>query len=557
MSSPFETNKRPADKQKLRGGYYTPVKLADYLVEWAIRNGTKRILEPSAGDGNFVLAILNHYNKLKVVCDEDKPTIVAVEVESDEVQKAQTRTQRINTNELSINWICDDFFAVYGDLRKDELFDVVLGNPPFIRFQYFVDESRNRAFEHLRNAGYKPTKLANAWVAFIQLSIELLEDGGRLAMVVPAELLQVKYSHELRTRLSKQFEHIVLVGFRKLVFPEIQQEVLLLLAEGKREQTKISSKIHTIQFDNGDELIRQGDLNTAIAHIPSKHSRNGMKWTALFLSNDSFEALDEAEQSNLLTPLGNLAEVDVGIVTGRNKFFVITEETKQQISASNFTVPIVGRTTVLNSPIFSLSDFEEYKNKYPAYLLNFTGIDASELPESILEYLRKGENERVHTGYKCRVRPRWYDVPSVYIPDAFLFRQVHKYPLLVVNEAQVTSTDTIHRVRLTQDVNLRLLATIFFNSLTLAWAEVGGRSYGGGVLELETREAEQLPIPYHENLNLDVEKVDTLLRKGKTEEALSYVDSIVLKEFLGFDTLMMRKIHLAWTQLRDRRIHRR
>jgi adenine-specific DNA methylase len=54
----------------------------------------------------------------------------------------------------------------------------------------------------LRQAGYKPTKLANAWVAFVQLSIELLQEGGRLAMVVPAELLQVKYTHELRDRLA-------------------------------------------------------------------------------------------------------------------------------------------------------------------------------------------------------------------------------------------------------------------------------------------------------------------------------------------------------------------
>ena len=69
-----------------------------------------------------------------------------------------------------------------------------------------------------------------------------------------------------------------------------------------------------------------------------------------------------------------------------------------------------------------------------------------------------------------------------------------------MNGAKATSTDTIHRVRVKKDVDIRLLTTVFFNSLTLAWAEVCGRSYGGGVLELEPREAEELPIFYDDNI---------------------------------------------------------
>jgi adenine-specific DNA methylase len=126
-----------------------------------------------------------------------------------------------------------------------------------------------------------------------------------------------------------------------------------------------------------------------------------------------------------------------------------------------------------------------------------------------------------------------------------------------VNEAQATSTDTIHRVRVKNGVDTRLLATIFFNSLTLAWAEVCGRSYGGGVLELEPREAEELPIFYDDNIKIDVEKVENLLRNDQAYEALDYVDNIILKNYLGFDNFMMGKIRNAWEQLRDRRVTRK
>lgn len=558
LDTTFPSNKQTVDGRKLRGGYYTPLELAQFLVQWGIHEDTKRILEPSCGDGNFILAILNHLEQSADI----SPTIVSVELQADELNKARERAMAFGTNGLRIEWICQDFFEAYGCLQQGSRFDLIVGNPPFIRFQHFDDDSRNLAFGHLRQAGYKPTKLANAWAAFVQLSIELLRDNGRLAMILPAELLQVKYAHELREHLANRFEHIVIVGFKRLVFPEIQQEVVLLLAEGKREGNGQPSDIHTIEYVNGEELIQLNNLDTAVLHVPAKHSRPGMKWTSLFLDESSFAALDEAERAIGLTPLGQLAEVDVGIVTGRNSFFVLTEAQKDELVAAHLTVPIIGRTAALNTTILKEDDFRAYTLKFPAYLLNLNGISLQMMPQKVKDYIQIGEQENIHQGYKCRIRQRWFDVPSISVPDAFLFRQIHRYPLLVVNKAGVTSTDTIHRVRFKKVVDGRpldgrLLATVFFNSLTLAWAEVCGRSYGGGVLELEPREAEELPIPYDTQIEIDVEKIETLLRHGHALKALDYVDNIVLKNYLGFDPLLIKNIRNAWEQLRDRRIERK
>lgn len=549
----FPTNKQTVDSRKLRGGYYTPLELAQYLVKWGIRADTQRILEPSCGDGNFILAVLQHLENMRGL----SPSITAIELMPDELNKAKARISQFSQNGTEIKWFRQDFFEAYSRLGQNGKFNLVVGNPPFIRFQYFDDDSRNLAFAHLRSAGYKPTKLANVWAAFVQLSIELLQEGGRLAMVLPAELLQVKYAQELRDRLATQFEHIVIVGFKRLVFPEIQQEVVLLLAEGKRESAGLTSDIHTIELQNEAELSSLNSLNDTVAHVPAKHSRAGMKWTSLFLDEAAFAALDEAENAFGLTPLGYLAEVDVGIVTGRNSFFILTEAQKNELQATPFTVSIIGRTSALKTTRFNEIDFCEYKKQYPSFLLDLNGALYEAFPQEVKDYIKSGEAENIHRGYKCRIRKRWYDVPSIHIPDAFLFRQIHRYPLLVVNQAKATSTDTIHRVRVKEGVDIRLLAAIFFNSLTLAWAEVCGRSYGGGVLELEPREAEELPIFYSNNIEMDMEKVEDLLRQGQAYEALDYVDNIILKNYLGFDNFMIGKIRNAWEQLRDRRVDRK
>lgn len=46
--------------QKLRGGYYTPQNLADYVTKWVLSKNPKTILEPSCGDGVFIQAIANN-----------------------------------------------------------------------------------------------------------------------------------------------------------------------------------------------------------------------------------------------------------------------------------------------------------------------------------------------------------------------------------------------------------------------------------------------------------------------------------------------------------------
>ena len=282
-----------------------------------------------------------------------------------------------------------------------------------------------------------------------------------------------------------------------------------------------------------------------------------MKWTSLFLDADSFAALDMAAGAPGLTPLGALATVDVGIVTGRNSFFVLTEAQRAQLDVERLTKPIIGRTAALKTTRFMPEDFTQYGQLYPAFLLNLTGVAAGRFSPALQDYLRDGERQQINLGYKCRIRQRWYDVPSIYTPDAFLFRQIHRYPLLVVNQAGATSTDTIHRVRLRPGVDVHRLAAAFFNSLTLSWAEVCGRSYGGGVLELEPREAEELPIPYHANLPIDADKVASLLAQGQPYEALNYVDGVVLQDYLGFDAMTRRRLRRAWEQLRDRRIERK
>jgi adenine-specific DNA-methyltransferase len=54
---------------------------------------------------------------------------------------------------------------LYNFTIKNKKFEIILGNPPYILYQFFDSNQRNEALRIMHNAGLKSNKLANAWVA--------------------------------------------------------------------------------------------------------------------------------------------------------------------------------------------------------------------------------------------------------------------------------------------------------------------------------------------------------------------------------------------------------
>jgi adenine-specific DNA methylase len=254
-----------------------------------------------------------------------------------------------------------------------------------------------------------------------------------------------------------------------------------------------------------------------------------------------------------MTRLGAVADVDVGIVTGRNSFFTFTDAQADELGLRPHCVPLVSRSAQLSGLVYDgdcrASDLAA---GHRTWLLDAPPEAAD---AAVVAHIRAGEAAGVHRGYKCSIRDPWWITPSLWMPDLFLLRQIHRAPRLTVNAAAATSTDTVHRVRLAPRVDASSLAAVFHNSVTFAFAEIMGRSYGGGILELEPREAEQLPIPPPACAELAGD-VDLLLKANETEKALDLVDRHVLIDGLGLSPEVVAGCRAAWVALRDRRTRR-
>jgi adenine-specific DNA methylase len=527
----FPTKADPSSA-KLRGGYYTPPAIADFVAAW-VGQCEGRVLEPSCGDGVFLAPLL-----------ERSREVVAVELDPDEGAKAKASAPAAEV-------ILRDFFDWFGP-QQHEAWDGAAGNPPFIRFQHWTEPTRSLAFDVMRQVGMRPTKLTNAWVPFVVASALSLSKSGRLGLVVPAELMQVTYAAELRAFLVDEFEELTVVTFKRLVFDGILQEVVLLL--GIRGVGP--ARIKVVEVEDVTSLPN-ADALTSLPHAPAlRHERE--KWTKYFLDPAEIGALRNVREKNLLPRLGELADVDVGIVTGRNQFFVMRPSTATQRGIEEHLLPLVSKSAHLRGVRFGALDLSTLEEEDAlCRLLAVEESIALDDEEALRAYVLEGEAEDIHKGYKCSIRKQWWVVPSIWTPDAFLLRQIHNHPRIIANLAGATSTDTIHRVRMLNSTSPTALAAASVNSATFAFSEVMGRSYGGGVLELEPREAEALPIPDPRSLtDEDVQTVDALTRSGRLEAALDHVDHVLLSKAHGISDALINDLRCAWERLRDRRLAR-
>lgn len=536
--------KSKSNFDKLRGGYYTPRIITDFISNWAINTGTERLLEPSCGDGEFLYSIAQRFKAINAVENIDE-LVTGVEVCKEEALKAEKYGTKI---------VCSDFFEYYKTSIADKKnYDVIVGNPPFIRYQDFDEKSRELAFEFMKAAGFHPTKLTNIWLPFLVLSSLALNENGKLGMVIPAELFQVNYAAEARKFLAEYFERLTLVTFQKLVFEEIQQEVILLLGEKSSED----KGIQIIELNDLEDL-KNLDLNNFYYHEIKELNHSDEKWIKYYLTNDEIKLMRKMRNNSEISCATELFEINVGLVSGENNFFLLNRKMVDEHHLANSTRMVIGKTEQLKGVILSESDFKNLSDKgKKVYLFTPENLPFSKLSKAEQRYIKYGVEQGYNLGYKCRIRKNWYCIPQSWEPDAFILRQVNRYPRIILNNVNAVSTDTIHKVRFLDGVKPELVAASFLNSFTLALSEITGRSYGGGVLTFEPSEIRQLKIPMKNAEQLDVIKIDSLIREDKIEEVLDYTDEILLVEGLGLTKPEVDMLRNIWIKLCERRLGRK
>jgi adenine-specific DNA methylase len=529
--------------QKLRGGYYTPPDLATFLARWVKAINPKKILEPSCGDGVFFSA----FHQVKGF---GRATVTAFELDKDEAAKASRRARDAGLKNVSVN--ATDFLGWAIAHMDDETtrFDAVLGNPPFVRYQYLPEPFQERAEEIFRQLRLPFTKHTNAWVPFILASLALLRPGGRMAMVVPAEIIHVMHAQSLRSYLGRECRRLVVIDPEELWFTDTLQGAVLLLAEKRHDAADKAEGLGIFPVKGRAFLdLDPADVFAAPRAINGKTVEG--KWTRAILEPKTRALFDELTGHPEVHRFDDVAQVDVGIVTGANKYFLVTDEVVRRFHLEQWAHPMFGRSEHCPGIIYDKQQHEA--NARAGNPTNFLWLQGNAVGNNAAAraYIKKGEAQTLHTRYKCRVRSPWYTVPSVYATEVGMLKRAHDTPRLILNKLGAYTTDTAYRIR-TQQADAEQLVACFVNPLTALSAELEGRHYGGGVLELVPSEIERLILPLPKKARVDIRQLDQTIRSMPMPDVLRLQGKVVLAA-LGLSSGEQDRVLSGWRHLRDRR----
>lgn len=545
--------------RKARGAFFTPPELATFVIDWAIRSPSDTVLEPSCGDAAFLLPAACRLVDLGGSSTRLETQLLGVEIHQ---ASADASSARLAEAGFQSSVRIGDFFD---QMPRGNFFgradwpacDVVVGNPPYVRYQQFQGEARAKGLRAALAQGVRLTGLASSWAAFTIHAAHFLQPEGRLGLVLPAELLTVNYAAQVRRFLLNRFASVRLILFEELVFPDVLEEVVVLLAEGSGGTS--SFEVHQVR--NLADLARREMLPSA-GFIPE----GGQKWTQALLPADALEIYQNLVDSVGFSSLLDWGETYLGAVTGNNDFFTLTKAQVDELAleAADLLKISPPGSKHLRGLTFSDSAWSHLtRDGKRCYLFSPNPTKPS---ASALRYINIGEKNAINAAYKCQNRTPWWKVPVVKRPDLFFTYMNHDRPRLTTNDARAHILNSLYGVILNQSGRLigrELLPIACLNSATLLGAEIVGRSYGGGMLKHEPKEADCLPVPSLDVLEAargDLRGIEIVvsadLRSTDVTRAVDRVDKVILERHLGLDRHQIAALRRAREFLFHRRIVR-
>jgi adenine-specific DNA-methyltransferase len=531
------------EAKKLSGSFYTPPRVVDLCLQRVreMRPGIApgRILEPSAGDGAFIRGIsrLSARNRLR------KGLLTCVELNEVEGTKCH---QELHSAGLTGEVFLKSFFQWATQDRGQ--YDVVIGNPPFVRYQFVPEDDRWLAEWLLRMRGHELQGVSNYWIPFVLLSLDLLREGGMFSLVLPSELLATVSAGQIRSELIRNFASLRVDLFPRETFPDILQDVLVV--SGVRSAVPNDSSRITLSENAAD------GTRTWSHEAPSSTS----SWTQYLLSNEEWKAYQTAAELSSMHAMGQMASVSVAIVTGANDFFTVDDATLRDYGLAPWALPLLARTAESPGIVFTKKDHvAALKQGKKCWLLDF-GEDKPNPQASprTAEYLNRGEAQELPKRYKCGIREPWYRVPHIQRGALMMAKRSHQHHRLLLNKAGVFTTDTIYRGDMLPAFRGREKDVIagFHNSLTMLSAEIEGRTYGGGVLELVPSEISRLIVPLVPAgdflRGLDDLSRETGGQRDADDKLIAATDHILANHVDGYAKLLPL-LMAARQRLRDRR----
>lgn len=352
------------------GQYFTPKVVAEFMIDLANITQKSKILEPSCGEGIF-LALLQ---------EKGFNNLLAYEID-----------QELATDFPFVHY--ESFISA----KIDEKFDLIIGNPPYIRWKNLEEELKQELSNNpLWNRYFN--SLCDYLYIFILKSIELLNENGQLIFICPEYWLNTTHSVSLRNYMVQNgcFEQIYHFNETPIFDKVNVSTIIFKFVKGKQEAKKI-----TVAKFYANQKLTQETLNSLknktylkdAEYLEVSQFKTNERW---LLQTDETKAelqlLENVCQKKQATSLlalfdnkteyytiGEMCDIGNGLVSGLDKAFQVNGHQLNE-NEKLATIDVVKAKDLkpffaenITKYIFIQDGLQEneFKQTYPNFYLHF------------------------------------------------------------------------------------------------------------------------------------------------------------------------------------------
>jgi type I restriction-modification system DNA methylase subunit len=267
------------------------------------------------------------------------------------------------------------FYQENGQRKENPGFDVVLGNPPYVR-QEQLKESK----DHFRAAFTVYDSIADLYVYFYEISHRLLRQHGRFGMITSNKFMRAAYGEALREYLTKGIYVKEIIDFGDLpVFPEASAYpcILLTIKADRNDQSTRYLRVPALKFESLDQVVEKKATD-----LPGD-ALAGKSWR--LMSTSEQEILEKMERISIpLKAWLGPVEIRRGVLTGFNEAFFIDEATRARLIAED------PKSAELIKPLIIGEDVKRYEIEFKGRYLIWTyiGVPIEKYP-AIFAHLKR------------------------------------------------------------------------------------------------------------------------------------------------------------------------